>query len=270
MEPWILLSTKKSWRTISGHLFVTSSWSELGFCSRTMIQNTPANPPLNGWRKTKWRLWSGLVKVLTWILLRCCGMTLKRRFMLENPPMWLNYNNSAKMSGPKFLHSAVTDSLQVIANAWWQLLPLRVAQPVICQGSVLCVMCSRLLCPYLVCFLSSSDVIIIRVNSCPAVFVSLSVINLCILVHACSVRFHLVYSLLPGVSCLDVIKYYYLSLRPRLRVPVPPSCVHRDIIRFRGQALFHTGPCGFGFCFPFIIKNFIQKLHVVLTCVIFD
>ncbi len=43
----------------------------------------------------------------------------------------------------------------------------------------------------------------------------------------------------PGVSCpcqsclvlpcLDVlIKYYYLSLCPRLRVPVPPSCVHRD------------------------------------------
>ncbi len=101
------------------------------------------------WRKTKWRLWSGLVKVLTWILLRCCGMTLKRQFMLENPPMWLNYNNSAKMSGPKFLHSTVTDSLQVIANAWLQLLLLRVAQP---------------------------------------------------------------------------------------------------IIRFRGQALFHTGPCGFGFC----------------------
>ncbi len=91
--------------------------------------------------------------------------------MLENPPMWLNYNNSAKMSGPKFLHSAVTDSLQVIANACWQLLLLRVAQPV---------------------------------------------------------------------------------------------------IRFRGQALFHTGPCGFGFCFPFIIKNLIQRLHVVFTCVIFD
>ncbi len=32
-----------------------------------------------------------------------------------------------------------------------------------------------------------------------------------------------------ALSCLDVsIKYYYLSLRPRLRVPVPPSCVHRD------------------------------------------
>ncbi len=31
------------------------------------------------------------------------------------------------------------------------------------------------------------------------------------------------------MSCLDVlIKYYHLSLYPRLRVPVPPSCVHRD------------------------------------------
>ncbi len=42
--------------------------------------------------------------------------------------------------------------------------------------------------------------------------------------------------LLPGVpvcvnlalSCLDVIKDYYLSLRPRQRVPVSSSCVHRD------------------------------------------
>ncbi len=33
----------------------------------------------------------------------------------------------------------------------------------------------------------------------------------------------------PALSCLDVsIKYYYLSLCPRLRVPVPPLCVHRD------------------------------------------
>ncbi len=30
------------------------------------------------------------------------------------------------------------------------------------------------------------------------------------------------------LSCLVVIKDYYLSLHPRLRVPVPPSCVHRD------------------------------------------
>ncbi len=49
----------------------------------------------------------------------------------------------------------------------------------------------------------------------------------------CSVWFRLVYSLLSGVPicqhCLDVvIKDYYLSLRPRLRVLVPPCCVHRD------------------------------------------
>ncbi len=32
-----------------------------------------------------------------------------------------------------------------------------------------------------------------------------------------------------ALSCLDVsIKYYYLSLSPRLRVLVPPLCVHRD------------------------------------------
>ncbi len=36
----------------------------------------------------------------------------------------------------------------------------------------------------------------------------------------------------PALSCLDVlIKYYYLSLYPRLRVPVPPSCVHRDTMK---------------------------------------
>ncbi len=33
----------------------------------------------------------------------------------------------------------------------------------------------------------------------------------------------------PCQSCLHVyIKDYYLSLSPRLHVPVPPSCVHRD------------------------------------------
>ncbi len=33
----------------------------------------------------------------------------------------------------------------------------------------------------------------------------------------------------PALPCLDVfIKDYYLSLRPRLHVLVPPSCVHRN------------------------------------------
>ncbi|MEQ2288518.1 hypothetical protein AMECASPLE_023410 [Ameca splendens] len=42
--------------------------------------------------------------------------------MLKNTPMWLNYNNSERMSWPKCLHRAVKESLL--------LLP-RVAHPVI-------------------------------------------------------------------------------------------------------------------------------------------
>ncbi len=61
-------------------------------------------------------------------------------------------------------------------------------------------------------------------------------IYLCIYSPVCSVWFCLVYSLFPGVSvhvspalsCLVIIKYYYLSLPPRLRVPRWSSCVHRD------------------------------------------
>ncbi len=48
---------------MSGCQFVTSSI--LGLCSRTMISNTPASPPLNGSRNTKLRFWSGQVKVRT-------------------------------------------------------------------------------------------------------------------------------------------------------------------------------------------------------------
>ncbi len=62
------------------------------------------------------------------------------------------------------------------------------------------------------------------VNPCPAVFVSLSMIYLCIYSPVFWVRFGLVYSLLPVFPvcqpCLVLIKDYYLSLRPRLRVPV--------------------------------------------------
>ncbi len=121
-----------------------------------------------------------------------------------------------------------------------------------------CVSCVPASCVH-IWFVSCPCFMSLWVNACPAVFVSLSVINLCILVHAWSVWFRLVYSLHPGVSCLlvlpcpalsclvlpcpalsclvlpcpalsclDVIKYYHLSLYPRLRVPVPPSCVHCD------------------------------------------
>lgn len=47
-------------------------------------------------KTNKIRTLEGLVKVLTWNLLRCCGRTLKITFMLEKRPIELNYNNSAK------------------------------------------------------------------------------------------------------------------------------------------------------------------------------
>ncbi len=56
-------------------------------------------------------------------------------------------------------------------------------------------------------FVSCPCLMSLWVNACLAVFVSLSVNNLCILVHACSVWFRLVYSLLPGVSCLSVLPW---------------------------------------------------------------
>ncbi len=75
----ILLSTKKilkdNVRPSVRDLKLKRTW--------VLIQNTPANPPLNGWRKTKWRLWSGLVKVLTWNPIEMLWHDLKRRFMLE-------------------------------------------------------------------------------------------------------------------------------------------------------------------------------------------
>ncbi len=37
-----------------------------------------------------------------------------------------------------------------------------------------------------------------------------------------------------------------------------------------GQTLFHTGPCGFGFCFPFIKKPLHLKTACCVYFVIFD
>ncbi len=85
-------------------------------------------------------------------------------------------------------------------------------------------------------FVSCPCLMWLLVNSCPAVFVSLSMIYLCICSPVCSVWFRLVYSLLPGVSLalscpalMSPLKTVYLSLPPRLRVPVSSSCVHRDM-----------------------------------------
>ncbi len=66
----------------------------------------------------------------------------------------------------------------------------------VCVRVLLCVSCVPASCVH-IWFVSCPRLMSLWVNSCPAVFVSLSVINLCILVHACSVWFCLVYSLLP-------------------------------------------------------------------------
>ncbi|KAI4877258.1 hypothetical protein NFI96_014308, partial [Prochilodus magdalenae] len=71
----------------------------------TMIQNTPVSHP--EWLK------KNKVKTLEW---PSQSPGLNPIVMLWHDPMWLNYNSSAKMSGPKFLHSAVKDSLQVTTN----------------------------------------------------------------------------------------------------------------------------------------------------------
>ncbi len=103
-----------------------------------------------------------------------------------------------------------------------------------------CVSCVPASCVH-IWFVSCPRLMSLWVNSCPAVFVSLSVINLCIL-SSClfslissgllvTPRCFLSMSALPclALPCPDVfIKDYYLSFSPRLRVPVPPSCVHRD------------------------------------------
>ncbi len=75
------------------------------------------------------------------------------------------------------------------------------------------------------------------VNLCLAVFVSLSMIYLCIYSPVCSVWFGLVHSLLPGVSCLSALPCLALmSLKTIIWVYVlvsvflvPPCCVHHDI-----------------------------------------
>ncbi len=94
----------------------------------------------------------------------------------------------------------------------------------LCQTSVVCVLCSRLLFPYTVCFLSSFHVIISSFGSrcvCDCVYYPVY------LSPVCWVPCRLVYSLFLvflsvylALSYLDVvIKDYYFEVSPRLRVP---------------------------------------------------
>ncbi len=68
-----------------------------------------------------------------------------------------------------------------------------------------CVLCSRLLCPYFVCFLSLLSVII---GNFVQLCLSIIYIILCIYNPVCSVWFGLVYSLLP---CVPVCVHLALS-----------------------------------------------------------
>ncbi len=66
----------------------------------------------------------------------------------------------------------------------------------LCQGSVVCVSCVPASCVH-IWFVSCPRQMWLLVNSCPGVFMSLSMIYLCIYSPVCSDRFCLVYSLLP-------------------------------------------------------------------------
>ncbi len=66
----------------------------------------------------------------------------------------------------------------------------------------------------------------------------------------------------PVMYCLDVlIKYYHLSLYPRPRVPVPPSCVHRDRRPDHNRKRRPFTP----FCFP-VLKSFYFVPVFVYVC----
>ncbi len=73
----------------------------------------------------------------------------------------------------------------------------------LCQGSVMCVICSCLLCH--IWFVSCPCFMSLWVNLCPAVCMWLCVNYPVYLVPVFWVWFGLVYSLLPGVSCLWVL-----------------------------------------------------------------
>ncbi len=94
-----------------------------------------------------------------------------------------------------------------------------------------CVLCSRLLFPYMVSFLSSFHVIeLILFQVCVIMCLLSGVFKSCLLSSIWSGLL-----VIPGVSVglpyLDVvIKDYYFEVYPRLRVPRFSCCVHRDNI----------------------------------------
>ncbi len=126
---------------------------------------------------------------------------------------------------------------------------------------------------FYICFISCPCLVWLCVHSCPAVFVSLSMIVLCIYSPVWSVWFGLVYSSLPGVPvcvclawpCLAWhIKDSLFELHPRLCVPWS-SCVHRDSsIIFDLSLYYHLFIINFK-----VLISFQNKLQMNENCIIF-
>ncbi|MEQ2218744.1 hypothetical protein XENOCAPTIV_007587 [Xenoophorus captivus] len=77
-----------------------------------MIQKTPANPPLNDSNnKREVKEWSN--QSLDLNLIEMVWSDNQQSVLLENPPMCLNYINSARHGGSEFLHSDIKDSVPV-------------------------------------------------------------------------------------------------------------------------------------------------------------
>lgn len=111
---WCCVKRGLDWRRMFGHLCVTSSWNQLGFCCRTTIQNAPASLPLNNWRKVKWTL----------------GCPWQSSDLDPTEMLWHDLENAVHAQNP----SSVTQLQRFCKNAWLQLLLLRLAQPVIRFG----------------------------------------------------------------------------------------------------------------------------------------
>ncbi len=107
----------------------------------------------------------------------------------------------------------------------------------LCQSSAVCVLCSRLLCPYLVCFLSLLSVIISSFFH-SAVFVNYLWLS-CVFI-VLSVQFDFVWSTRyssvflsvsilpsPALPCLESLKTVYLSYTLVCVFLDSPSCLHR-------------------------------------------
>ncbi len=103
-----------------------------------------------------------------------------------------------------------------------------------CQSSAVCVMCSRLMFPYLVCFLSSLSVIISSfLSSCVCLLFGVFIVLSVQYDIVWSTRYSLVFLSVsalpcPALTCSSTLKTVILSFILVCVFLVRPSCVHRN------------------------------------------